>query len=486
MKIQLVTKPLSQIDTEYLTLPVFEESNLVVDIQIVKDFLKDNPKFGKLYETQLLYFSKQKLLLVGAGKKEEFDFEKLQNWAGTAVKTLLQKAKEVTLLPPVVENVTAERLTAALTIGAEIATHDLASEYKSKKEPTRLTSIQIVLDTVTKEHKVGLGKGEMVADAINLSRRLGDMPANEMTPSYFLSVAKKVAKENKLRLVVLNERLAKRRGMGAFVGVAQGSDEPSYMIALEYKGDSKSKDKWGIVGKGVTFDSGGISIKPGEGMQEMKYDMAGAAAILAAMQAISRFKVKANVVGVMAVTENLPSGKALKPGDILRTYCGKTAEILNTDAEGRVLLIDAVSFAQKDFKANKLVDLATLTGAIIVALGDFYTGAFGNDPHFTQDVISAASRVGEKIWQLPMSEEYDEMIKSELADITNIGHGGSSPRAAGSITGAKFIEAAVLKDNKWVHLDIAGTAWDMKPKAFRGVGATGVGVKTLIELISAS
>ena len=484
MKIQLVTKPLSEIQTEYVALPVFEgEKNSYNGV--VGDFLADNPKFGKINETQLLYSKNRKLLLVGLGKKEKFNFLTLQNWAGTATRALLSKTKQASLVLPKIDHLSAQEAGQAVAIGVEIATHDSAKDYKAEHEIGKLNSVEVVVDRAEKGYQDGLKNGLIIAEGINLARSLGDKPANEMTPTYFLGIAKKIAKENKLKLIVIDEKGAKKKGMGAFVGVAQGSDQPSFMIALEYRGDVRTKDKWGLVGKGITFDTGGLNLKSGDSQDnQMKYDMCGAAAVLGAMMVMVKLGIKANVVGVMAVTENMPGGKAQKPGDIVKTYSGKTAEVLNTDAEGRLVLIDALSFAQKDFKATKLLDLATLTGACIVALGDFYTGAFSNDPKFAQDVIAAGSRAGEKIWQLPMDEEFDELIKSDFADIANLGHGGSmGSRTAGPITAAKFLEAVIEKNIPWVHLDIAGTAADMKPKSYRGVGATGVGVKTLIKLI---
>lgn len=483
MKVTIVSKPISSVAEDYLVLPVFENDKPQFN-GLVGEFLNENPKFGKVYETQLLYSPKRKILLVGAGKKERWDFDRMQNWAGTAAKFLLTKTKEAVLVPPLIETLSPDKMLEAIAIGLNIAESDPTQKYKSEKSENKFISVQILIEKVVKEHKEGLKSGNVLAEAINLVRTLGDMPANDMTPSYFLSVTRKIARANKLKLSVLNEKQAEKKSMGAFVGVAKGSAEAAYLIALEYGGDSRSKEKWGLVGKGVTFDSGGISIKPGEGMGEMKYDMCGAAAVLAAMQAISQLELKSNVVGVMAVTENLPSGKALKPGDIVKMYCGKTAEVVNTDAEGRLLLADGLTMVQKDFKATKLIDIATLTGAIIVALGDFYTGVFGNDPKFAQDLIMAGSRVGERYWQLPIDDIFDEMIKSHFADMTNIGHGGSNPRAAGAITGAKFIEKVVENGKSWLHLDIAGTAWDMKSRPYRNPGATGVGVKTLVELIS--
>lgn len=484
MKIQLATKPLSEITSEYIVLPVFEEAKDDFGLAEVKSFLKTEEKFGKLYESQLLFSSKGRFLLLGLGKSDKYEFVTLQNWVGSAVKQLMKKTKQISLVLPKSDNLTAEQVGEAAAIGAEIATHDIAANYKSKHDAVKLTSLELVVERAERGFQDGIKKGEIIVNSINLVRRLGDMPANELTPTIFLNEAKKIAKESKLKITVLTESQAKRKGMGAFCGVAQGSDEPSFMIALEYQGDIRSKDKWGLIGKGITFDTGGINVKPGSYQNfEMKYDMCGAAAVMASIQAIAKLKLKTNVVAVMAVTENLISGKAQRPGDIVKTYSGKTAEVLNTDAEGRLVLIDALAYAQKDFKATKLIDVATLTGAIIVALGDHITGTFSNNEEFSNQLKEAGKRVGERYWPLPMDEDFDEMIKGDFGDIINIGVGGSMPGAAGSITGAKFIEAGVENDNPWIHLDIAGTAWDMKPRPYRGVGATGVGVKTIVELI---
>ncbi len=484
MKIQIAAKPLSEIQTGFLLLPVFEEEKFDYGISVVKSYLSDYPKFGKLFEAEILYSKNAKILLIGAGKREKFEFVTLQNLAGAAVRKLLKKTKSMSMVLPKDILLSEEDKTYAVSLGVKIASFDPSAQFKSKHEPAMLTQVEILVDRADKGLMEGLKKGQIIAQAVNLTRKLGDMPGNLMTPTYFLNEAKKIAKDNRLKITVLDEKQAKKKGMGAFTGVAQGSDEPSYMIALEYTGDIKLKDKWAFVGKGITFDTGGLSIKPSGGMSEMKYDMAGAAAVMSAISAIAKLDLKVNVVAVMAVTENLPGGRAQRPGDIVKTYSGKFAEILDTDAEGRLVLIDAVSFAQKDFKAKKVIDLATLTGAIIVSLGDHITGAFGNNSEFSKKYIETAKKYGEKTWELPMYEEFSDMIKSDLADIANLGHGGSHRSAAGSITGAKFIEAGIEEGTDWIHLDIAGTAWDMKPKPFRGIGATGVGVKSLVELVS--
>lgn len=484
MKIQLGRKPLSEIVDSYLVLPIFEEDLENYGLSSVKSFLAENPKFGKLFETEILYSDSSKILLIGAGKKEKFQFITMQNLAGAVVRKLLRKTKSLSMVLPKDVDLSEEDRTYAAALGVEIAAFDPTKGFKSKHTPAMLTAVEFLVDRAERGVQEGLKKGQIIAEGVNLTRRLGDLPANIMTPSYFLEVAKKVAKDNKLKITVLDEKQAKRKGMGAFTGVAQGSDEPSFMIALEYTGDIKSKEKWGFVGKGITFDTGGLSIKPSSSMHEMKYDMSGAAAAMSAIATIAKLGIKTNVVAVMAVTENLPGGRAQRPGDIVKTYSGKYAEILDTDAEGRLVLIDAVAYAQKDFKAKKIIDLATLTGAIIVALGDHITGVFGNDREFNAKFMEVAEKYGDKMWEMPMHEEFNEMIKSDMADITNLGHGGSHRSAAGSTTGAKFIEAGIEEGIKWIHLDIAGTAWDMKPKPYRGAGATGVGVKALVELVN--
>lgn len=480
MKIQIIK---GSPKGELLVLPTFEGEK-VAGSTLVTQFLKENPKFGKLYETQLLFDGHEKILLIGCGKKEKWDFEKLQNFVGVATKFALTKVKKLSI---VLENGNLKPLQTgeAVSLGAELAVHEPGADYKSEKEEVKLEAVELVVNGNENVYQQGLDKGLVLAKGVNLVRRLGDMPPNEMTPNYFLNQVKKVSKDHALKLTVFDETTAKQKGMGGFVGVAKGSEEPSYMIVLEYQGDPKSKDIWGLCGKGITFDSGGISIKPSQAMHEMKYDMCGAATVLAVIESLAKFKAKTNVVAVMAVTENLPGGRAQRPGDIVRLYSGKTAEVLNTDAEGRLVLADALALAQKDYKANKLVDVATLTGAVVVALAGVATGVLGNDQKLIDDLISKGKEVGEKYWQLPMFEEYDEAIKSEIADMVNTSSGGPSwVSGGGVITAAKFLEQAIEKGKNWVHLDIAGTAWDLKPKPYRSAGATGVGVKTLVELLN--
>jgi len=288
-------------------------------------------------------------------------------------------------------------------------------------------------------------------------------------------MAREIATRHSLEFRVFDREDMEGMGMGALLGVAKGSNQPPKLITLAYKGDKDSAKAFGFLGKGITFDSGGISIKPSEGMEDMKGDMAGGAAVMTAVGAIAQLKPKINVTAIIPATENLPSGTALKPGDVLKAMNGKTIEVISTDAEGRLILADALSYARK-LGLSPLIDLATLTGACRVALGTLYSGVFGNDQKLIDKVLKAAGKTGERMWQMPMPEEYKEQIKSEIADIKNTGN-----RYGGAITAALFL-AEFVDNAPWVHLDIAGPRLSDKETGYTVKGATGFGVRTLVEL----
>jgi len=299
-----------------------------------------------------------------------------------------------------------------------------------------------------------------------------------MTPGDMAEMAGEVAKENNLELTVLDKKEMQKLGMGALLGVAQGSCQPPKFIIIKYKGTNTDEIDLALVGKGITFDSGGISIKPSNKMDEMKTDMAGGAAVIAAMAAISRLKPEINVTAIVPAVENLPSGSALKPGDILTAMTGRTIEIISTDAEGRLILADALGYANK-LKVKRIVDVATLTGACQVALGSICTGVFGNNQQLVDKIVAAGAEAGEPMWQMPMYEEYKEQNKSDIADIKNAAKGG-----AGAITAAQFL-AEFAGDTPWVHLDIAGTSFGDKERKYYTKGATGVPMRTLVNLVMA-
>ncbi len=321
----------------------------------------------------------------------------------------------------------------------------------------------------------GLSLGRVISEAVCLARDWVNAPSNQATPTFLAQKAQEIAKERGMEIQIFDVDQAEALGMGAFVAVAKGSREPAKFITLEYN-KGKNLDRIVLVGKGITFDSGGISIKPSEKMDRMKDDMSGAAAVLAAMKAASELQIPLHLIGLLPLTENLPSGKAYKPGDILRTLSGQTVEVISTDAEGRLILADALTYGL-NYQPKAIIDLATLTGACVIALGDYVIGLFGNDDLLLRRIQDASGKTGEKVWQLPLWEEYFENLKSDVADFKNVG-----TRSAGAINGAIFLSKFVGK-TPWAHLDIAGPAYIEKERPYIPKGGTGVGVRLLIQLL---
>jgi leucyl aminopeptidase len=319
-------------------------------------------------------------------------------------------------------------------------------------------------------------RAEAIAKAVIFARDLVSRPGNEMTPSDLAREARQVARKKGVTLRILDVARMKKLGMHALLGVARGSSEPAKFIILEYYGRRKSDPPIALVGKGLTFDSGGISIKPSEKMDEMKSDMAGGAAVMGAIMAAADLKLPVNVVGLIPATENLPGGRAYKPGDILKSLSGQTIEVITTDAEGRLILADALTYATR-YRPAAIIDLATLTGACIVALGDQVIGMLGNDDGLKSQIRRAADRTGERVWELPLWEDYHELIKSDVADFKN-----SGGRAGGAITAAAFLSKFV-GNVPWVHLDIAGPSWLTKDKPYIPKGASGVGVRLMVQVL---
>jgi leucyl aminopeptidase len=321
-----------------------------------------------------------------------------------------------------------------------------------------------------------IAHGSAIGEAVNWARNLSNEPANLMTPTHVAERAKEFASETGLQFEVLDEDACRALGMGSFLSVSRGSDEPAQLVVLRYKGREGDGYDLGLVGKGITFDSGGISLKDPQDMHLMKYDMSGAASVMAAAGVVARLGLPVNVIAVAPCTENLPGGHATKPGDIVTSMSGKTVEVINTDAEGRLVLIDGVSYAQKE-GATRVVDVATLTGAIMVALGKHYTGLFGRPDGFVDAVRRAGEQAGERLWPMPLSDEYREEMKSEIADLRN-----SAGRQGGAILGAAFIDAGVDPDTEWAHLDIASTAWSDDDRSFSPKGPQGPTIRTMVQL----
>jgi leucyl aminopeptidase len=420
----------------------------------------------------------RRLVLVGMGRREGDDLEPVRRAIMVGVRAMRGKRHgSVAVADRGVGS--AVRFGAAAAEAVRVAAVDL-SLYKTVDRDDLHVEAVTIATTSEREAGVRAGaeRGDLVADATNFARELGNEPGNSMTPTVLAERASAMASEHGLGCEVIDEQRMAELGMGALLGVSRGSEEPAKLILLRHDPEGASGDDvLTFVGKGLTFDSGGISIKPREGMEWMKYDMCGGAAVVGAMSAVARLGVGRRVMGVVAASENLPSGKSYKPGDVLRSYLGKTIEVLNTDAEGRLILADALAYAIEQ-GATRIVDLATLTGACVIALGHVYAGAMGNDQAWVDEVLGASSRAGERLWQLPMDRAYREQIRSDIADIKNLGG-----RTAGTITAGYFLREFVGK-TPWAHMDIAGTAWveDDRPDLARG--ATGYGVPTLVELAS--
>lgn len=352
------------------------------------------------------------------------------------------------------------------------------NHYKSIKKPCLLDTLYVVISHEQDYNSLQnvVTKASIITDSVCFARDLVNHPSMYMTPTRMAEHAAEIAEELGLELELLQADSIRERGLQALWAVAKGSDEPPVLIVLTYRGDPGNSELLGLVGKGITFDSGGISIKPSEGMGEMKDDMGGAATVLATMSAIGRLKPKANVIAVIPCAENMPSGRALKPGDVIGSLQGKTIEIITTDAEGRLVLADALTFARR-LGATRLIDLATLTGACVVALGKITSAVITNDDKWVNRILAAAEVAGEKMWQLPAFDEYKDQIKSDIADVKN-----SGGRPAGAITAGLFL-AEFAGDTPWAHIDIAGTVTSEKEIGYNGKGATGVAVRTLIQLV---
>ena len=351
-----------------------------------------------------------------------------------------------------------------------------SDHLKSKPGEPSLSLQEVTLATTKAQvakAQAGLNLGLAIAKGVNLARYLGDLPGNICTPSYLADRAKHLAaKHSKVSLDVLDEKQMKALGMGSLLSVAAGSDQPAKLIVLEYKGGNKKDAPIALVGKGITFDTGGISIKPGPGMDEMKFDMCGAASVLGTFQTLIELQLPINVVGVIAASENMPSGSATKPGDIVTSMSGQTIEILNTDAEGRLVLCDALTYTER-FKPKAVVDIATLTGACVIALGNHASGLFSNSDTLAKALLQAGEQAGDRAWQMPLWDDYQKQLDSNFADIANIGG-----REAGSITAACFL-SRFTKNMTWAHLDIAGTAW----RSGAAKGATGRPVSLLVQYL---
>ncbi len=422
-----------------------------------------------------------KVLIVGIGEVKNITSEILRRASSSAARTA-QSEKSVKLcfvLPTSLLNVMKSKLShqkiaQAITEGVMLGTYSYNKYITSKKKAAINELIFKVNLKVTKDILEGSQIGRKISSAANYARDLANAPGNEIYPETLAKAAQETAKINGFYATVYKKDQIEKLGMGGLIAVSKGSSQPPYFVIFEYGKEYKNKGTSVLVGKGVTFDSGGISIKPSAGMSEMKMDMSGAAAVIGTFKSVSSLKLKNHIIGLMPMVENMPGGNSVKPGDIIRHHNKKTSEVDNTDAEGRLILADALSFASQ-YKPNIVIDLATLTGAVVVALGHVATGMMGNDENTMKELSASGNETYERVWQLPLFEEYESQIKSDVADVKNVGG-----RWGGAITAGLFLKKFIGKYN-WVHLDIAGTAILEERGFYNPKGGSGVGVRLLTE-----
>lgn len=481
--INTTTELSSQSANEATAICVFTDEPRVTGgemADLIRHLAQDGEFKGEA-ETSLLLHARDadgaahRLLLVGCGAHDELTPTSLSRAAGTAVRAARSAhLKRLHFMLPA--NDDEPRMARAVTEGALMGLYD-GDFYQSKEDDeTQLEQLAIVVSQTSDELNVEVERGRIIAEAANWTRTLADTPGRDLPPQEFARRAAEMAEQFGLQVESLNVDEIKARGMGGLFGVGKGSDEPPALIVIRYEpeGASASDELWAFVGKGITFDTGGISLKHGLDMYEMKTDMAGGAAVLGALRAIAQLKPQRRIVGIVPSAENMPSGRALKPGDIVKTLAGHTIEVIDTDAEGRLVLVDGIAYA-KELGAQRIVDLATLTGSIVVALGDHRTGLFSNHDGWANEVRAAAERAGEPAWRMPVTDDYKKRIESDIADFKN--YGGRPDATSAALLLSKF-----AADTPWVHLDIAGTSWYDDPQPYAPQGSSGTGVRTLVEL----
>lgn len=457
-------------------LPKFDSKTTATINQTLKDM---EGKLGKLSIIPIPgKKSAQRILLAGIGKKENITQDTIRYVSGKiAQKARELKLKEFSIIAPPDFIVQQPSSVTQIIQGVKMALYkfDTFKAQKAQKSP----DFTIIVSKSNKISKV-IKTSEIVAEGAIFAKNISNLPPNECTPTTLANFAKNISK-NKMRCSIISEPELKKKGFGGISAVGQGSKNKPKLIILEYNHGPKNNKPIVLVGKAVTFDTGGISLKPGDKMDEMKFDKCGGCTVLGIMKAVSELKLPINVVGIVPSVENMPGGQSYRPGDIIKLYSGKTAEILNTDAEGRLILADAISYGEKKYHPKAIIDFATLTGACIVALGTNVAAIVSNDQKLTKKIHESSKRTTEEVWELPLNQDYMDMIKSDVADMKNVGIG----RAAGTITAAAFLKNAI-KDTPWTHIDIAGVAWTQastKEKSYNPKGATGFGVRLILDYL---
>ena len=487
MKIQ-VENPNNSKKTAMLCGFVLENSDKILGLQninskttaSIKQSINDmGGVFGKLSVIPTTGTSTQRILLAGLGKKKNFTNDTIRFVSGKiAQKAKELKLKEFTIIAPPSSLIEPVSSVSQIVEGCKMSLYKF-EKYKSKKENT-IPNLTIL---ISKSEKISnaIKNAVVVSEGVIYTKSIANLPPNECTPTTLANFARIIAKKNNMKCNIISKTDLKKRGFGGITAVGQGSKNEPKLIILEHNRGSKNEKPIVLVGKAVTFDTGGISLKPGEKMDEMKFDKCGGCTVIGIMKAVSELKLPINLVGIIPSVENMPGGEAYRPGDIIKLYNGKTAEILNTDAEGRIILADALSYGEKQYSPKAIIDFATLTGACIIALGTNIAGIVSNNEKLTEKITESSKRTTEEIWNLPLNDDYMDMIKSDVADMKNVGIG----RAAGIITAAAFLRNAI-EDTPWVHIDIAGVAWTQiatKEKPYNPKGATGFGVRLILDYL---
>ncbi|NJK77785.1 MAG: leucyl aminopeptidase [Nanoarchaeota archaeon] len=488
MKIQVENPRNFKKKTSMLCGFVLENSDKVLELQnmdskivsSIKQSIRDmRGEFGKISVIPIIGTSTQRILLAGLGKKEKITNDTIRFVSGK----IAQKAKELrlqefTIIAPPESLAESVSSVSQIVEGCKMSLYKF-EKYKSKKENI-IPNLTILIPKSEKISKA-IKTADVISEGVIYTKSIANLPPNECTPTTLANFASVIAKNNNMKCNIISKNDLKKRGFGGITAVGQGSKNEPKLIILEHNLGAKNEKPVVLVGKAVTFDTGGISLKPSEKMDEMKFDKCGGCTVIGIMKVVSELKLPINVVGIIPSVENMPGGEAYRPGDIIKLYNGKTAEILNTDAEGRIILSDALSYGEKQYSPKAIIDFATLTGACIIALGTNIAGMISNNERLAEMITKSSKRTAEEVWNLPLNDDYMDMIKSDVADMKNVGIG----RAAGTITAAAFLRNAI-ENTPWVHIDIAGVAWTQvatKEKPYNPKGATGFGVRLILDYL---
>ncbi len=449
-------------------------------IPSIKQSINDmGGEFGKISVIPTIGTSAQRILLAGLGKREKLTNDTIRFVSGKiAQKARELKLKEFSIIVPPTSLIEPISSVSQIVEGCKMSLYKF-EKYKTKIENNipNLTILVAKSEKISKAIRIA----EIISDGVVYTKSIANLPPNECIPTTLANFARIVSKKNNMKCIIISKSDLNKKGFGGIIAVGQGSKNEPKLIILEHNHGSRNEKPIVLVGKAVTFDTGGISLKPGEKMDEMKFDKCGGCTVMGIMKVVSELKLPVNVVGIIPSVENMPGGESYRPGDIIKLYCGKTAEILNTDAEGRLILADALSYGEKQYSPKVIIDFATLTGACIIALGTNIAGMVSNNDKLVQTIIKSSKRTTEEVWELPLNDDYIDMIKSDVADMKNVGIG----RAAGTITAAAFLRNAI-KNTPWVHIDIAGVAWTQtgtKEKPYNPKGATGFGVRLILDYL---